>query len=67
MAETKTKLTDFQKTAKAWVAGAVALLTSVSAVIVPDSTPGHLIAAAVAFLVALGAVFATSNTPESNG
>lgn len=58
-----TKLTDFRATAKAWVAAALAAVTSVAAYVVPDSTPGHLLASAAAFLITLGAVFATSNGP----
>ena len=67
MAETKTKLTDFQKIVKVWVVGVVVLFISVLAVIVLDLIFGYLIVVVVVFFVVLGVVFATSNTPESNG
>lgn len=61
-----TKITDFKATAKAWVAAALAAVTSVAAYVVPESTPGQLLATAAAFLVTLGAVFATTNKdPEA--
>lgn len=56
-----TKLTEFRKTAKAWVGAAVAALTGLSAFLVPESSVGVLVASAVGFLVALGAVFGTEN------
>lgn len=56
-----TKLTDFAATAKAWVGAALAGLTGLSAFIVPESTPGILIASAVAFLTTLLAVFSKGN------
>lgn len=60
-----TKITEFRKTAKAWVGAAVAALTGLSAVLVPDSTVGVLVASALGFLVALGAVFNTSNKDDA--
>lgn len=59
----KTKITEVAKTLKAWVAAALAALTTIGSVVVPDSAPGHLIAAAVAFLVTLLAVFGAPNAP----
>lgn len=59
------KVTEFRKSAKAWVGAAVAALTGLSAFIVPESTVGVLLASAVGFLVALGGVFATENKPET--
>lgn len=55
------KLSDVAATAKAWVGAALAGLTGLSAFIVPESTPGILIASAVAFLTTLLAVFSKSN------
>lgn len=55
------KITEFRKTAKAWVGAAVAALTGLSAFIVPESSVGVVLASLVGFLVALGAVFGTEN------
>lgn len=57
-------LADVSATAKAWVGAALAGLTGLSAFIVPESTPGILIASAVGFLTTLLAVFAKANGPE---
>lgn len=61
----KTRLTDFAVAAKAWVGAAIAGLTGLATIVVPDSVPGKLIAAGLGFLVALYAVFSKSNAPAT--
>ncbi len=57
----KTRLTDFAATAKAWLAGAAALVATVSAYVVPDSTVGRVLLSLGAFLGTLLAVFQVEN------
>ncbi len=59
------RLSDVKATAKAWIAAALAGLTGLATVVVPDSTPGKLIIAAIGFLTALLAVFGKANAPAS--
>lgn len=57
----KTRLSDIGATAKAWLAGAAALVATVSAYVVPDSTLGRVLLSAGAFLGTLLAVFQVEN------
>lgn len=56
-----TRLTDVAATAKAWLAGAAALVATVSAYVVPDSSLGRVLLSLGAFLGTLMVVFKVPN------
>lgn len=61
MAETKIKTLFSLESAKAWVAGAIVIVTQVASYVVPDSPPGKIVASILGVLVAIGAVFGVTN------
>ncbi len=57
----KTRLTDFAATAKAWLAGAAALVATLATYVVPESSLGRVLTSAGAFLATLLIVFRVEN------
>lgn len=64
MAESKLKTLFSTQSVKAWVAGAIVVVTQVASYVVPDSPPGKIVASILGVLVAVGAVFGVTNAPK---